>query len=328
MKLKVTFSDIIDVVMRNQRVMEACEEFASVKNDETALEDSHAIAIYSLIRAIKSATRWKFDVDNGGRVAGVGGLVAFPDSAIERPGIKVRSDLLVWSRDGEGCICGEIKRPKTAKALDDGSFLVETLTTHIGHDAEATIAISGKGMAVIWSERTADGEEIELHKFPEGYALAEANDTLLVRLMVLVLSLVSGRASGDESQGNDRPKPDSDRYLGSAQAMRRLESSILAGLEPQDQFHSHKNFQPLITVLNSDPNNSLLGDCEPSISDSSQATDPDNSPLPDLNDAELWKPFNIRAKDGSLVRLQRFRDDMNETLRERIVVDPLFFVED
>ena len=94
------------------------------------------------------------------------------------------------SADKQRKIGKEYKTPKTGLDLYAGSFWIETLVTHLGHNCIATASIAGDKVTVLWTVRRDDGT-IELHKAGEGKQLFTLTQNEFVYFITMLVSLVA-----------------------------------------------------------------------------------------------------------------------------------------
>ena len=181
----------VDELLELPQVKHTLQAYFSLLDDPAKSESYYASALLAFETTIANAAQW--DIFSGGedRRTLCGGLLAFPvpPGSTVLPAIAGTSDAVVTNADGTRKIARELKTPQ-AESLHSGSFLVETLVTHLGHNAIATAAIAGDRVALYWTERGHDGIA-EIHKFGLRDLLYKLNRRTFAHFITYHLALVA-----------------------------------------------------------------------------------------------------------------------------------------
>jgi hypothetical protein len=289
-------------IAADRSVVRQCEKYFKLLENPPP-EDVFSGVLRDLKASIGIVAQWEFeDIE---RDAVCGGLVAYPTANPNiLPAVKGRSDEALGNAIGGARKIGmELKKPDIPH-LQSGCFWLQTLVTHLGRDCLATAAIAGDRIAVVWSEKGSD-EIIELFKTGQGTDLLKLGEEEFLKIFILFLSLAANPIVDliKEQQQQQR------HSFGSAdeeQKIQPFESSVEENENKENEFE--------LSDLGSREGFSSEGELGEEGSGDGRHFDREAEAFPQIP-ADILILFKVRAKDGSIWLLSRFREFIYQFFR-------------
>ncbi len=250
-----------------------------------------------------------------------GGLIAFPrpeSNPDVLPAVSGESDFVVSSADFTRKFGIELKRNEVT-SLHHECFLVQTLGTHLGHDCRATAAIAGNKVSVIWSQRREHGT-IELRKYGIGDQLLNLDQRAFVMVLALLLSLAADpMESGKQTELSQCAKSFEELFLSMDTSGNQQNSNKTNELPKTEggQDQSRRSGNDVVEDVEKDEN-FYFGDEQKENIDIIQGGVEGEEEIGLGIPADIWKPMQLTATDGSVFTINRLRDNLDETIREKI----------
>ena len=275
----------VDKLLEQPQVKRALESYFALLDNSAKLESEYASTLVAFETTVAYAAKWDIFTDSADKRTICGGVVAFAVPAGSRvlPAIAGTSDGVISNADGTRKIARELKTPKEAKeSLHSGCFLVETLVTHLGHNSIATAAIAGDRVALYWTERGQDGIA-EIHKYGVRDHLDKLNRRTFAHFIAYQLALV-------------------------ADPVKELPSLLhepLASNDKQAPFSIREPEPPVSQVAGLTSLCELDHELNRRVGSFCEENEDEDLRLP----GEIWTEFEVRGLDGSILVINRLKDD-------------------
>ncbi len=178
-------------------------------------------------------------------------------------------------------------------------------------------------MSVIWSQIREENDTVELHKYGIGDELLNLDQHGFVLVLSLLLSLAAEPMELPHQTDLSQRAESLAKLFSNTETSGNQQNSNQTNVDPKTeggQDQTKRSGNDLVEEVEKDESIDFEDDEKENIN-SMQGGEEDKDI--DLGiPADIWKPLQLTSTDGSVITIHRLRDDLDETIREKIFAQP------